>query len=423
MKKNIGMLALIMMFWFTISFITNIIGPIIPDIINNFHLKDLALAGFIPTSFFIAYAIMSVPAGMLIDRYGEKLVLLIGFTIPFIGALLFALFHTYPMLLASCFIIGLGMAMLQTVLNPLQRAVGGEENYAFVAEVAQFVFGVASALSPFVYTYLIDHLSVSQYVAGKNVLIDTLASVTPDNMPWVALYWVFAILLLLMVLSVLIAKFPSIELKEEEKAGSKESYLYLFRQKYVWLFFLGIFCYVSTEQGTAVFMSTFLSKYHGIDPQGAGAHAVSYFWLSMTFGCILGMILLKFIDSRKLLWSSGFLTIVLLVLALFGNAAIAVFAFPAVGFSISMMYSIIFSLGMNTAPSNHGSFAGILCSSIVGGAIGPLIISTLSDAFSLRVGMCFIFFTVGYMIFLGFWSKPIINNKTIALKELFHSKK
>ena len=423
MKKNIGMLTLIMVFWFTISFITNIIGPIIPDIINNFHLKDLALAGFIPTSFFIAYAIMSIPAGILIDRYGEKLVLSIGFIIPFIGALLFALVPTYPVLLTSCFIIGLGMAMLQTVLNPLQRAVGGEENYAFVAEVAQFVFGVASALSPFVYTYLISHLSVSQYVAGKNVILDALAALTPDDMPWVALYWVFAILLLIMVLSVLFAKFPSIELKEDEKAGSKESYLYLFKQKYVWLFFLGIFCYVSTEQGTADFMSTFLSQYHGIDPQGAGAHAVSYFWLSMTFGCILGMILLKFIDSRKLLWSSGFLTVILLVMALFGNTSVSVFAFPAVGFSISMMYSIVFSLGMNTAPSNHGSFAGILCSSIVGGAIGPLIISTLSDLFSLRVGMCFIFLTVGYMTFLGFWSKPLVNNKTITIKELFRAKK
>lgn len=53
MKKNFGMLALIMAFWFTISFITNILGPLIPDIIANFNLKDLAMAGFIPTSFFL----------------------------------------------------------------------------------------------------------------------------------------------------------------------------------------------------------------------------------------------------------------------------------------------------------------------------------------------------------------------------------
>lgn len=51
MKRNLGMLALIMAFWFTISFITNILGPLIPDIIHNFKLSDLAMAGFIPTSF------------------------------------------------------------------------------------------------------------------------------------------------------------------------------------------------------------------------------------------------------------------------------------------------------------------------------------------------------------------------------------
>lgn len=148
MKKKILQLTLIMMFWFTISFITNILGPLIPDIINNFHLSDLAMAGFIPTSFFIAYALMSIPAGILIDRFGEKPVLFCGFLMPFVGTILFAMLHTYPALLASSFIIGLGMAMLQTVINPLQRAVGGEENYAFIAELAQFVFGAASFVSP-----------------------------------------------------------------------------------------------------------------------------------------------------------------------------------------------------------------------------------------------------------------------------------
>ena len=44
-NKKWSMLTLIMMFWFTISFITNILGPLIPDIIHNFELKDLAMAG------------------------------------------------------------------------------------------------------------------------------------------------------------------------------------------------------------------------------------------------------------------------------------------------------------------------------------------------------------------------------------------
>lgn len=422
MKKNLGMLALIMAFWFTISFITNILGPLIPDIIHNFKLNDLAMAGFIPTSFFLAYAIMSIPAGLLIDRFGEKPVLFVGFLMPFIGTILFASIHTYPMLLASAFIIGLGMAMLQTVLNPLQRTVGGEENYAFVAELAQFMFGIASFLSPLVYTYLIRRLDPATYEAGQGFFIDLLADITPREMPWVSLYWVFTLLLLVMLIAVSVTRFPRIDLKEDERSGSKDSYLALFKQKFVWLFFLGIFCYVSTEQGTSIFMSTFLEQYHGVNPQAEGARAVSYFWGLMTAGCVVGMILLKLIDSKRLLQASGMLTMILLLSALFGNREISLIAFPAIGFSISMMYSIIFSLALNSVSQHHGSFAGILCSAIVGGAGGPLLISTVADATSLRTGMLFILLFAGYITFIGFWARPLINNKTIRLKELFRKK-
>jgi fucose permease len=422
MKKTVLQLTLIMCFWFTISFITNILGPLIPDIIRNFQLTDLAMAGFIPTSFFLAYAIMSIPAGIMIDRWGEKLVLFCGFLMPFIGTVLFACLHTYPALLASSFIIGLGMAMLQTVLNPLQRTVGGEENYAFVAELAQFVFGTASFVSPLVYAYLIRELNPEVYQPGKNVLLDCLSAVTPSSLPWVSLYWVFALLLLVMLVAVALSKFPKIELKEDEKSGSQSSYFSLFRQKFVWLFFLGIFCYVSTEQGTSIFMSTFLKQYHGVDPQTEGAVIVSYFWGLMTVGCLLGMVLLKLVDSKRLLQVSGGLTIVLLLVALLGSKEASMIAFPAIGFSISMMYSIVFSLALNSASQYHGSFAGILCSGIVGGAGGPLIISTLSDMTSLRTGMLVILVFVGYITFIGFWAKPLVSNKTVSLKELFHRK-
>ena len=374
MKKKLGMLALIMAFWFTISFITNILGPLIPDIIHNFNLSDLAMAGFIPTSFFIAYAIMSIPAGLMIDRFGEKPVLFLGFLMPFIGT------------------------------------------------TAQFMFGIASFLSPLVYTYLIHELNPDIYKEGKNFFIDLLAGMTPADMPWVSLYWVFTLLLLVMLIAVGLSRFPKIELKEDEKSGSKDSYMALFKQKYVWLFFLGIFSYVSTEQGTSIFMSTFLEQYHDVNPQVEGAQAVSYFWGLMTAGCLVGMILLKLIDSKRLLQISGVLTIVLLITALFGNKEASIIAFPAIGFSISMMYSIVFSLALNSASQHHGSFAGILCSAIVGGAGGPMIISMLADATSLRTGMLIILIFVGYITFIGFWAHPLINNKTVCLKELFKKK-
>ena len=400
--KNIAQLALIMVFWFVISFITNILGPLIPDIISNFSLKNLALAGFIPASFFVAYAVMSIPSGLMIEKWGEKLVLFCGFLMPLIGSLIFAFFHTYPVLLCSCFIIGLGMAMLQTVINPLQRTVGGEENYAFVAEMGQLVFSGASFISPLVYTYYV-----------KNPI-----SFAPSNLPWVSLYYLFAAILVVMLVAVALCRFPRIELKEDEKSGSRYSYFELFKKSYVWLFALGIFCYVCTEQGTSIYMSTFLEKYHGVDPQVLGARTVGYFWGAMLFGCAIGLLLLKLFDSKLLLRWSGYLAALMLALALFGSRQISLFCFPAVGFCISMMYSIIFALALNSAPDHHGSFAGILCSAIVGGACGPLFISLLSDAAgSLRIGMLLIFVFIAYMVFIGFYAKPIVENKTVFDKK------
>ena len=401
-SKRIALLAVIMMFWFVISFVTNILGPLIPDIIKDFSLSKLTLAGFIPTSFFVAYAVMSIPSGIMIEKWGEKVVLFLGFFLDLVGSLLFAFLHTYPVLLISCFIIGLGMAMLQTVINPLQRAVGGEENYAFVGDLGQVVFSGASFVSPLVYTY---------YVVNP-------MKYAPEGMPWISLYYLFGIILIAMLILVLVCRFPKIELKADEKSGGKSSYFELFKDKIVWLFALGIFFYVSTEQGLANNISLFLERYHGIDPHTQGASAVSWFWGSMLIGCIIGLLLLKLIDSKVLLRICGILAIALLATALTTSSSkVALYTLPCVGFAMSLMYPIIFSLALNSVTKHHGSFAGILCSAIVGGAIGPLLVSLLSDAtHSLRTGMCLIFLFILYIFLIGFWAKPLVKNKLLSDK-------
>jgi fucose permease len=82
------------------------------------------------------------------------------------------------------------------------------------------------------------------------------------------------------------------------------------------------------------------------------------------------------------------------------------------------MWSIVFSLGLNSIESHQGSFAGILCTAIIGGAIIQLIIGWLGDMFGLRNGMLFIYLTLGYLFTIGVWAKPIITNKTIKIKNV-----
>jgi fucose permease len=83
------------------------------------------------------------------------------------------------------------------------------------------------------------------------------------------------------------------------------------------------------------------------------------------------------------------------------------------GFCASVMWSIIFSLALNSVDKHHGSFSGILCTGIIGGAIVPLVIGWLGDRIGLRAGMLVLYLTLAYIFGIGLWAKPLITNKTI----------
>ena len=104
-------------------------------------------------------------------------------------------------------------------------------------------------------------------------------------------------------------------------------------------------------------------------------------------------------------------------LRLFGPGPLARFAFPLVGFAAAVMWPIIFSLALNSVPSHHGSFSGILCTGIVGGALVPLLIGRLGDAFGLRQGMLVLYLSLGYILSIGLWARPLIANKTVSLRK------
>ncbi len=203
--------------FFVISFLTNILGPLVPDIIKGFSLS-LALAGFLPFSFFVAYGVMSIPAGMLLERFGHKPILVGAFVLAFGGSFLFASFPTFAVALVSLFTIGIGMTMLQVAINPLLRVAGGEENFAFYSVMAQLVFGSASFLSPYVYSYLVTRLQADARATGA-ALVDCWPGIVPRELPWVSLYWVFTVVTAVMVLVLASVRLPRVELKADERSG------------------------------------------------------------------------------------------------------------------------------------------------------------------------------------------------------------
>ncbi len=86
------------------------------------------------------------------------------------------------------------------------------------------------------------------------------------------------------------------------------------------------------------------------------------------------------------------------------------------------MFSIVMSLGLNSVDRYHGSFAGILCTGIAGGALGPLIVGWLGALVGLRGALLFVCLTIGYIVSIAFWARPLIDNKRYRLQDLFRKK-
>jgi fucose permease len=205
------------------------------------------MTGLLPFSFFIAYALMSIPSGMFVQKYDEKKSLILAWVLALAGAILFTLVPVFPVFLFSLFLIGCGMALLQVALFPLLRVTGGEEHFAFNSVIVQLVFGIASFFSPFVYSYLVTHLG-SRPVSGE-LFIKLMAFLTPDNLPWVSIYWVFAFISFLMVAIVFFVRFPKVVRTEEEIVGAWATHLELFRQKKSDFVFPGDFCICGNRAG------------------------------------------------------------------------------------------------------------------------------------------------------------------------------
>jgi MFS transporter, FHS family, L-fucose permease len=409
------MVGLVFLVFFVMSLLTNILGPIVPDIISSFGVS-LAAAALLPFSFFIAYGVMSIPAGFLVERFQEKPVMIAAFLVGTIGSLSFALHPAYSVAVVSLFLMGSGMATLQVAINPLLRVAGGEEHFAFNSAFAQLIFGSASFVSPRIYSYLVVNLGKPS--VDGNVLLRILAKLTPAGLPWASMYWIFAVATLVMVVVLWGLRFPQVHRTEEEQAGTLQMYGSLLRKPIVCLYFIAVFAYVGSEQGTADWISKFLAQYHGFDPHTSGATAVSWFWGLLTAGCFIGMLLLKIFDSRHVLIGTCVGALLCLTAALFGPAKVAAVAFPAIGLFASVMWPILVSLSLNSVSEYHGAFAGILSTGIMGGAVVPVIIGRIGDVAGLRAGVSFLYLTFGCVLSVGFWAKPIISNATVSLRKV-----
>ena len=142
------MVAIVFLTFFVMSLLTNIFGPIVPDIISSFKVS-LAAAAFLPFSFFIAYGVLSIPAGFLVERFGEKPVMIVAFLVGTVGSLSFAFHPSYAVAVLSLFVMGSAMATCPSKPRSILCCGSRVEkrHFAFNSAFAQLVFEKRAAFT------------------------------------------------------------------------------------------------------------------------------------------------------------------------------------------------------------------------------------------------------------------------------------
>ena len=339
---------------FLLMGVADAMGPMSSAVKENYQLSTVT-ATLMPFFVFIAFAIFSVPGGVLAARIGKKKVLLLGLGLNTVAVGIPALINPpYALLLACIFLLGVGTTFLQVAGNPIMRDVSAKGDYSRNLALAQGIKGIGSSLSA----------SLLAMVAAVAILA---------AMEWRGAFPIFFVLMLLVFVSVATLKVE--ETKAEVPPGIGDS-LALLGSPTVSLAVLGIFLYVGAE----VCMATFLQP--ALASMGLGARASSFMGASLFFGTLtLGRLIAGVIkvSARTLFRLSALLGLVGLLLLMTDNKQLAVLGVILGGLGFANIWPMLFSLTVEEMPDRGSELSGLMCMAISGGALVPLLMGRLRD--------------------------------------------
>ncbi|MBQ4520113.1 MAG: glucose/galactose MFS transporter [Bacteroidaceae bacterium] len=378
---------------FLIGFVTTMNNSMIEFCKTAFNLSDTQ-GQLVNTAFYGAY-IMSIPFGFMMSKIGYKKTLILGLAVVGLGFIInWAAISSnleastavvYSYFLGSMFVVALGIVMLQLVANPYVMVLGAPEKGAFRMTLSQALNSVATTLAP---------IFIGSVIIGNQIP-------TPAAVP--APYLGLGIFTLLLCVILVFLKLP--EIKEEEQAAEstgevKEYKSSVFKYPHVWLGALGIFMYMGLEIG----IPSMLPAYFKADPNLPGT-ATEYLW--MYWG---GMMVGRFIGAAVL---SKFQPRVILTFCIAGGAICvgtsfllsgmaSVYCMLAAGLFHSVMWPLVFNLGLQELGPHTKSASGIINLGVVGAATLTPLMGIVVDNPALGVGYAIAMMFIYYIYVLWF---------------------
>ena len=359
MKTNFRMAIIpVMLSFFAMGFV-DLVG-----IASNYVKEDLSLtdsvANIFPSLVFFWFLIFSVPTSMLMNKIGRKRTVLLSLLVTVLSLLLPLFGETFPVMLVSFSLLGIGNALMQTSLNPLVSTVIRGGNLASILTFGQFVKAIASFMAPYI------------------AMWGALATIPSFGLGWRVLFPIYMVIGVLATL--LLWASPIEEEKMEGKTSSVLACGKVLSRPIVLLSFLGIMCHVGIDVGTNTTAPKILMERLGVTLNEA-AFATSLYFIFRTIGCLTGSFFLRVMSNRLFF----VLSVVMMALAMAGLAVgssqtVLYVAIALVGYGNSNIFSIVFSQALRSDQTCQNEISGLMVMGLFGGTVFPLIMGFASDA-------------------------------------------
>jgi FHS family L-fucose permease-like MFS transporter len=379
--------------FFMWGFITCLNDILIPHLKAIFTLNYTQVM-LIQFSFFTAYAIVSIPAGILVEKIGYKNGIVIGLVTAGVGCLLFypaAGYQSYIMFLGALFVLASGITLLQVAANPYVAILGKPETASSRLNLSQAINSLGHTIAPYFGSLIILAIAVKtaeelQAMSSADLDAYRLAEASAVQVPYLGLAAVlFAIAAVFAVI-----KLPKIEASEISASGD-DGKNYHDMHKSAWgyrhlvLGAIAIFLYVGAEVSIGSFLVNYFGQSFiaGLKDSDAGKF-VSFYWGGAMVGRFIGSAVQRKMKPAKMLIFNAFVAGSLVVVSMLTFGHVAMWAILAVGVFNSIMFPTIFTLAIDGLGKHTGQASGILCSAIVGGAIVPVIQGYFADTIGIH---------------------------------------
>jgi FHS family L-fucose permease-like MFS transporter len=376
--------------FFIFGFVTWVNGTLIPYLKIACQLESDLQSYFVATSFFIAYTVMAVPSSFVLNKTGYKRGMAIGLLIMSIGAMLFipaASSRNFDLFLVGLFIIGTGLALLQTASNPYVSIIGPIESAATRISIMGISNKIAGILAGLIFGYIalndadiLEAKLKTMDVIAKNEVLNELAGrvIVP--------YAILASVLVVLAIAILFSGLPDIhdesesEKNDTSKLATKTS---VFQFPHLLLGVLALFLYVGVEVMAG---DTIISYGKSLGIELSTARFFTQLTLAfMLVGYVVGIFTIpKYISQSMALQICSILGVVFTLAAVLTTGFTSVLFIALLGLANSLMWPAIFPLAIDGLGRFTKIGSALLIMGISGGAIMPLLYGALSESMGTR---------------------------------------